>query len=269
MGVDPSGTVTFFSAGAEQMLGYSAAEVVGIRSIAYFIDPAQIDERRQTIDSLRRNAFQPADPEAVAEVPWTATRKDGQKRRCVVRVRAMPTPVVDDSLGVNRSAGPTPLVPVRSAVAGTTPSPTTGQRVASRCSPPPATWSSPSTSPNRGVGSRTRADLRRPTARSPSPSSNKTAACRELTQMKDDVVATVSHELRTPITSIRGFVELLLDDAPQLSEDQVKMLRTIDRSSAHLQRVAEDLLSDPGGGHGFSVAFTALDLRELAADAVD
>ena len=34
---------------------------------------------------------------------------------------------------------------------------------------------------------------------------------RELTQMKDDVVATVSHELRTPITSIRGFIELLLD----------------------------------------------------------
>ena len=46
MGVDPAGTVTFFSAGAELMLGYSAAEVVGIRSIADFIDPAQIDERR-------------------------------------------------------------------------------------------------------------------------------------------------------------------------------------------------------------------------------
>ena len=53
MGVDPAGTVTFFSAGAEQMLGYRAAEVVGIRSIADFIDPAQIDERRQTIDAMR------------------------------------------------------------------------------------------------------------------------------------------------------------------------------------------------------------------------
>jgi signal transduction histidine kinase len=92
---------------------------------------------------------------------------------------------------------------------------------------------------------------------------------RELTQMKDDVVATVSHELRTPITSIRGFVELLLDDAPQLTEDQVRMLRTIDRSSEHLQRVAEDLLSDPGAGAGLSVAFADLDLRDLAADAVD
>jgi signal transduction histidine kinase len=92
---------------------------------------------------------------------------------------------------------------------------------------------------------------------------------RELTQMKDDVVATVSHELRTPITSIRGFIELLLDDAPELTEEQVRMLRTIHRSSEQLQRVAEDLLADPGGGAGLTVAFTDLDLRDLTADAVD
>jgi signal transduction histidine kinase len=91
---------------------------------------------------------------------------------------------------------------------------------------------------------------------------------RELTQMKDDVVATVSHELRTPITSIRGFIELLLDGVPELSEDQMLMLRTIDRNSAQLQRVAEDLLADPGGGHGLRVAFTELDLRQLAEESV-
>ena len=33
MGVDQWGTITFFSAGAEQVLGYTAAEVIGIRSI--------------------------------------------------------------------------------------------------------------------------------------------------------------------------------------------------------------------------------------------
>ena len=91
MGVDPAGTVTFFSAGAEQMLGYLAAEVVGVRSIADFIDPAQIDERRQTIDAMR-TTLEPVDAETAAEVPWTATRKDGQQRRCVVRVRALPVP---------------------------------------------------------------------------------------------------------------------------------------------------------------------------------
>jgi signal transduction histidine kinase len=91
---------------------------------------------------------------------------------------------------------------------------------------------------------------------------------RELTQMKDDVVATVSHELRTPITSIRGFIELLLDGVPELSEDQIRMLHTIDRNSEQLQRVAEDLLADPGGGHGLRVAFTELDLHRLAEEAV-
>ena len=48
---------------------------------------------------------------------------------------------------------------------------------------------------------------------------------RELTQMKDDVVATVSHELRTPLTSIRGFVELLLDGKSEgLDAEQIRML---------------------------------------------
>ena len=93
---------------------------------------------------------------------------------------------------------------------------------------------------------------------------------RELTQMKDDVVATVSHELRTPITSIRGFIELLMDGAAdELSPDQLKMLRTIDRNTAQLQRVAEDLLADPGAGHGLRVAFSELDLHRLAEDAVE
>src|ERR1019366_1217444 len=76
IGVDPMGTVSFFSAGAELMLGYSASEVVGIRSIADFIDPAQISERRRTIDAMRK-ALDPAYPDTVAEVPWTARRKKG------------------------------------------------------------------------------------------------------------------------------------------------------------------------------------------------
>jgi PAS domain S-box-containing protein len=93
---------------------------------------------------------------------------------------------------------------------------------------------------------------------------------RELTQMKDDVVATVSHELRTPLTSIRGFVELLLDaHGPPLDPEQVHMLRTIDRNSLQLIRVAEDLLSDPGGGHNLRVHFVNTDLAQIATEAID
>ncbi len=236
MGVDPSGTVTFFSAGAELMLGYSAAEVVGIRSITDFIDPAQIDERRRTIDAMR-NALDPARPEAVAEVPWTAKRKNGEFRRCVVRVRTLPTP------------------------GGAEPGPAGG--------PPSAGYvvvAIDVTEREELAAERERLyAVQKEVTQSLIEQNNR---LRELTQMKDDVVATVSHELRTPITSIRGFIELLLDGVPDLTEDQVRMLHTIERNSAQLQRVAEDLLADPGGGHGLRVAFIELDLHKLAEDAV-
>jgi PAS domain S-box-containing protein len=238
MGVDPAGTVTFFSAGAELMLGYNAAEVVGIRSIADFIDPAQIDERRQAIDAMR-TALEPADPEAVAEVPWTARRKDGQYRRCVVRVRTLPSP------GGEGSLTPGVIPPANAGYVVVAIDVTEREELATE---------------------RERLySIQKEVTQSLIEQNNR---LRELTQMKDDVVATVSHELRTPITSIRGYIELLLDSVTQLSEDHVRMLHTIDRNSAHLQRVAEDLLTDFGGGHGLRVAFTELDLHQLAEEAV-
>jgi PAS domain S-box-containing protein len=236
MGVDPSGTVTFFSAGAELMLGYSAAEVVGIRSITDFIDPAQIDERRRTIDAMR-NALDPARPEAVAEVPWTARRKNGEYRRCVVRVRTLPTPGGADPAS---AGGPPSGGYVVVAIDVTEREELAAERERLYA-------------------------IQKEVTQSLIEQNNR---LRELTQMKDDVVATVSHELRTPITSIRGFIELLLDGEPNLTEDQVRMLHTIERNSAQLQRVAEDLLADPGGGHGLRVTFLELDLHKLAEDAV-
>jgi signal transduction histidine kinase len=218
-------------------------------------------------------------------VPWTATRKDGQKRRCVVRVRAMPTPVVDDTLGGKRPAAPNPAASA-SASNGSTSTERPGaanaprrRRTDANAAGGPAAGSDTSAATSYvvvAIDVTEREELAAERERIFSVQREVTQSfiqqnrrLRELTQMKDDVVATVSHELRTPITSIRGFVELLLDDAPQLTEEQVRMLRTIDRSSEHLQRVAEDLLADPGGGHGLSVAFAELDLRDLAADAVD
>jgi PAS domain S-box-containing protein len=240
MGVDPAGTVTFFSAGAELMLGYSASEVVGFRSITDFIDPAQIDERRQTIDAMRKaldpvDPVDPVDPETVTEVPWTARRKNGEQRRCVVRVRTLPTPGGADVPGAAAGGG---YVVVAIDVTEREELAAERERLYS---------------------------VQREVTQSLIEQNNR---LRELTQMKDDVVATVSHELRTPITSIRGFIELLLDGVPELSEDQIRMLRTIDRNSAQLQRVAEDLLADPGGAHGLRVTFSELDLRQLAEESV-
>jgi PAS domain S-box-containing protein len=261
MGVDPAGTVTFFSAGAEQMLGYLAAEVVGVRSIADFIDPAQIDERRQTIDAMRTRV-EPVDAETAAEVPWTATRKDGQQRRCVVRVRALPVPTLEHGLaddqdeaeefGVNGdTAGPDQAEP------GENGSPANGGYVVVAIDV---------TEREELAADRERLfAIQKEVTQSLIEQNNR---LRELTQMKDDVVATVSHELRTPITSIRGFIELLLDAQSDLTESQMRMLQTIDRNAEQLQRVAEDLLADPGAGRGLRVAFTELDLNQLAGEAV-
>ena len=262
MGVDPAGTVTFFSAGAEQMLGYLAAEVVGVRSIADFIDPAQIDERRQTIDAMR-TTLEPVDAEQAAEVPWTATRKDGQQRRCVVRVRALPVPTPeltpepesDEFAHTNGNEG---FADVSDhSESGGSASPSNGGYVVVAIDV---------TEREELAADRERLfAIQKEVTQSLIEQNNR---LRELTQMKDDVVATVSHELRTPITSIRGFIELLLDASTDLTESQMRMLQTIDRNAEQLQRVAEDLLADPGAGRGLRVAFTELDLNQLAGEAV-
>jgi len=65
----------------------------------------------------------------------------------------------------------------------------------------------------------------------------------ELDRAKDDFVAMVSHELRTPLTSIQGFVQTLMRTDIELSQDERRScLESIDRQSARLKRMIEDLL---------------------------
>jgi PAS domain S-box-containing protein len=66
----------------------------------------------------------------------------------------------------------------------------------------------------------------------------------ELDRMKDELVALVSHELRTPLTSIRGYLELLLEEAPEagIAPTHVEWLNIIDRNAVRLLRLVEDLL---------------------------
>jgi two-component system phosphate regulon sensor histidine kinase PhoR len=67
---------------------------------------------------------------------------------------------------------------------------------------------------------------------------------RSLDGAKTDFMATVSHELRTPLTSIIGYVEILQDGtAGPLSPEQHGILETIDRNSARLRSLIEDVLT--------------------------
>jgi two-component system phosphate regulon sensor histidine kinase PhoR len=66
---------------------------------------------------------------------------------------------------------------------------------------------------------------------------------RRLEDVRRDFVANVSHELRTPITSIKGFVETLLEGAIKNPQQAERFLRIISKHSDRLNAIVEDLLS--------------------------
>jgi two-component system, OmpR family, phosphate regulon sensor histidine kinase PhoR len=66
---------------------------------------------------------------------------------------------------------------------------------------------------------------------------------RQLENARRDFVANVSHELKTPITSIKGFVETLLEGAMTDPKHAAEFLRIIGRQADRLGAIIEDLLS--------------------------
>ncbi|MGC9329410.1 MAG: two-component system histidine kinase PnpS, partial [Candidatus Hinthialibacter sp.] len=66
---------------------------------------------------------------------------------------------------------------------------------------------------------------------------------RRLENIRRDFVANVSHELKTPITSIKGFVETLMDGALSNPDDAMRFLGIISRQADRLNSIIEDLLS--------------------------
>jgi len=65
---------------------------------------------------------------------------------------------------------------------------------------------------------------------------------RELAQVKADFVSAVSHELRTPLSSIKAYVEMLLDDEAKDTGEAENFLRIIDGETERLQRLIDNIL---------------------------
>ncbi|PRX25112.1 PAS/PAC sensor signal transduction histidine kinase [Orenia metallireducens] len=65
---------------------------------------------------------------------------------------------------------------------------------------------------------------------------------RRLEEMRKEFVGNVSHELKTPLTSIKGYVETLLDSEPDKQVTR-SFLSIIREEANRLQRLIEDLLS--------------------------
>jgi two-component system phosphate regulon sensor histidine kinase PhoR len=103
---------------------------------------------------------------------------------------------------------------------------------------------------------------------------------RRLERVRRDFVANVSHELKTPITSIKGFVETLLDGAIYNPEDAQRFLQIILRHADRLNAIINDLMTlsrvEQRAGHGeialgktrlIATLKSALQLCEVAARA--
>ncbi|MCE9606239.1 MAG: PAS domain-containing protein [Planctomycetia bacterium] len=70
---------------------------------------------------------------------------------------------------------------------------------------------------------------------------NDVTRLRRLENMRRDFAANVSHELKTPITSIKGFVETILDGAS--AEDAHRFMEIIARQADRLDAIIDDLLA--------------------------
>jgi two-component system phosphate regulon sensor histidine kinase PhoR len=86
---------------------------------------------------------------------------------------------------------------------------------------------------------------------------NDVSRLRRLENLRRDFVANVSHELKTPITSIKGFVETLLDGAIKDPVEAERFLRIVAKNADRLNAIIEDLLMlsrlEQGGKEGMEM----------------
>jgi two-component system phosphate regulon sensor histidine kinase PhoR len=100
---------------------------------------------------------------------------------------------------------------------------------------------------------------------------NDVTRLRRLEQARRDFVANVSHELKTPITSIKGFVETLLDGAMQEPDNALSFLQIIAKHADRLNEIIDDLLSlsriEQDSEQG-KVALSPGPIKEVLQDAI-
>jgi signal transduction histidine kinase len=91
-----------------------------------------------------------------------------------------------------------------------------------------------------------------------------------LNRMKDEFVSTVSHEFKTPLTTITGFLTVMLEgDTGQLNPQQMKFLSIAKAAAKRLSGLVSDLLDLSRLEGGAKMEMRPLDLGKMVAQSVE
>ena len=92
----------------------------------------------------------------------------------------------------------------------------------------------------------------------------------EMDRMKNEFIAKVSHQLGTPLTSIEGYIDLILDgDTGEINELQREFLGVVSQSTERLESLINDLLDVEKIESGkIGMEFEEISLSDLANNAV-
>jgi signal transduction histidine kinase len=92
----------------------------------------------------------------------------------------------------------------------------------------------------------------------------------EMNRIKDDFVSTVSHEFKTPLTSILGFLSVIIDgDAGALNDEQRRFLGIVRGSAQRLSGLVSDILDLSKLEGGLEMEVAPLDMAALARRAAE
>lgn len=94
---------------------------------------------------------------------------------------------------------------------------------------------------------------------------------KQLNDSKDDFIGMTSHQLRTPLTSIKGYISLVIDgDAGRINAKQKELLQQAFNSSQKMVYLVSDLLNVSRLKTGkFVIERTPVNLAKMIADEMD
>ncbi len=94
---------------------------------------------------------------------------------------------------------------------------------------------------------------------------------KQLDQTKDEFISLTSHQLRTPLTTIKGYISMLLDgDAGELSSSQRKLLEEAFNSSQRMVHLISDFLNISRIQTGkFEVELSETNLADVLDEEID